>query len=111
MREDARSAGESAYRRIPFSLDWRPRMHKTVLFATTLLFLFGSAAFGNDKNKQKETLTLRALSYRAIPHQKTTYYTTQGYSNTTCYGSGADWGYSTTISMNCQTTTTPPQDI
>ena len=45
------------------------------------------------------------------PHEKTTHYRTQGYSDTTCYGSGTDWGYSTTINMNCQTTTTPPQDI
>jgi len=86
-------------------------MQKIILLGIALLFLAGPASLANDKNKQKESLVVRGLSYRAIPHQKTTYYRTQGYSDTTCYGSGTDWGYSTSISLNCQTTTTPPRDI
>src|SRR5260370_1437820 len=61
-------------------------------------------------DKQATTLRVRAVSYRAIPHETTSSYTTPGYSNTSCYGNGSDWGYITSISMNCQTVTTPPKE-
>lgn len=66
--------------------------------------------FAGQKH-ENATLTLRALAYRAIPHERTMHYRTSGHSNTSCYGSGTDWGYSTTINLNCSTVTTPPQDI
>ncbi len=86
-------------------------MRNTILLSMLLLLLTGQTSFADDKKKAKETLIVTALSYRAIPHQKTTYWRTQGSSNTTCYGSGTYWGYSTTINVNCQTTTIPPENI
>lgn len=79
------------------------------LFAGMLLVCVASAAPGGGNEKQ--TLTVRAVSYRAIPHERTAYYQTQGYSNTSCYGSGTDTGYWTNLNLNCQTVTTPPQTI
>jgi len=64
-----------------------------------------------SKEKDKQMPVVRAVSYRAIPHERTTYYQTQGYSNTGCYGSGTDIGYWTNLNLNCQTVTTPPQTI
>ena len=64
-----------------------------------------------SKEKDKQMLMVLAVSYRAIPHERTTYYQTQGYSNTSCYGSGTDTGYWTNLNLNCQTVTTPPQTI
>ncbi|MHB8501420.1 MAG: hypothetical protein ACYDCG_19820 [Candidatus Acidiferrales bacterium] len=58
---------------------------------------------------QKRNLQVTSLSYRAVPWQNTTYYRTQGQSNTDCYGSGTDYGYGSAVSMNCTTTTTPSQ--
>jgi hypothetical protein len=81
----------------------------TVALAVALLLMTGSGLSANDK--RKESLLVQAVSYRVIPLQKTRYFRTQGYSNTNCYGSGSDWGYSTAVTLHCQMTTTPPQDI
>lgn len=86
-------------------------MRKAVLLATSFSILCGLTYFASAKNRNKEKLIVRAVAYRAIPHERTMHYRTQGYSNTTCYGSGSDWGYSTNLNINCQTVTTPPQDI
>ncbi len=86
-------------------------MRKPILLAVAFLIFCALTCFPWAKNNDKEKLVVRALAYRAIPHERTTYYRTQGYSNTTCYGSGSDWGYSTSLNINCQTITTPPQDI
>src|SRR5262249_24585206 len=81
---------------------------KNVNLAIVFLALSGLSSFAGDK--QITTLRVRAVSYRAIPHETTTSYTTPGYSNTSCYGRGSDWGYMTSINMNCQTVTTPPKE-
>ncbi len=86
-------------------------MRRSIPVATLLLLLVCSGSSGKDKNAETATLTVRGVSYRAIPHERTTRYRTQGYSNTNCYGSGTDSGYWTNFSVNCQTVTTPPQDI
>ncbi|MGH9401731.1 MAG: DUF2846 domain-containing protein [Terriglobia bacterium] len=52
--------------------------------------------------------SMKAISYRAIPHESTTYLTIPGYSNTSCYGGGIDTGYWTSQNLNCQTVTRPP---
>src|SRR5205814_3474283 len=67
-------------------------------------------AGGRSKNAENE-LTMLALSYRVIPHQTTTYYQTPGYANTTCYGDGTTSGYLSTINVNCQTVSSPTQNI
>ena len=56
-------------------------------------------------------LSVRAVSYRAIPHETTGYYNTPGSSSTSCYGRGDDWGYWTTLRINCKTVSTPPATI
>jgi hypothetical protein len=81
------------------------------LIAVGFLIFCGLTCFAREKNNDKGKLAVSALAYRAIPHERTTYYRTQGYSNSTCYGSGTDWGYSTSLNINCQTITAPPQDI
>jgi hypothetical protein len=86
-------------------------MRRSVPVAVLLLLLVCLGISAKDKKAENATLTVRAVSYRAIPHERTTHYRTQGYSNTTCYGNGTDSGYWTSLSVNCQTVTTPPQDI
>jgi len=91
-----------------------PRTASLALIA--LLASLGFPALASDQ--QAATLTIRAVAYRLIPHERTTSYTTPGYSNSSCYGSGngtaTDWGYMTTINVNthtnCQTVTTPPHE-
>jgi hypothetical protein len=91
-------------------------MRRVTLSAIVLLALLGLPSFARDN--QATTLSVRAVAYRAIPHEATSSYTTPGYRNTYCYGSGngsaTDWGYMTTINMsfntNCQTVTTPPKE-
>ncbi len=75
--------------------------------ATIFVVLF-VPAFGEDGRSE---LLVHAVSYRVIPHETTAYYTKPGRSNTTCYGSGADWGYWTTLKVDCDTVTTPPSVI
>lgn len=91
-------------------------MKNRIVFATALLMLLGMpSSFARDK--QTATVVVHAVSYRAIPHQNTTYYTTPGHSDTSCYGSGSgtslNWGFMTSangsMSINCTTETTPPQ--
>jgi hypothetical protein len=90
-----------------FYIDIRTR--KTRPLATIALLAFvGLPSLAGDKLATK--FRVRAVSYRAIPHERTTSYTTPGYSNTNCYGRGSDWGYMTRINMNCQTVTTPPKE-
>lgn len=86
-------------------------MPKPITLAIAFLILCGVCQIALAKDNNKTGLVIRAVAYRAIPHERTTYYRTQGYSNTTCFGSGTDWGYLTTLNMNCQTVTTPPQEI
>jgi hypothetical protein len=69
------------------------------------------------RDRQAATILVRAVDYRAIPHEKTTYYTTAGRSDTSCYGrtsgTATNWGFMTDISLNtnvnCTTVTTPPE--
>jgi len=56
-------------------------------------------------------LSVRAVSYRAIPHEATGYYSTPGRSSTSCYGNGDDWGYWITLQIKCKTVSTPPATI
>ena len=73
-----------------------------------LLASVGLPALGSDQ--QEATLTIRAVAYRAIPHERTTSYTTPGYSSSSCYGTGNDWGYITSVNVNCHTVSTPPHE-
>jgi hypothetical protein len=86
-------------------------MRKPTSVAVAFFILCGLAQSTIAKDSNKEKLVVRAVAYRAVPHERTTYYRTQGYSNTTCYGSGSDWGYSTSLDINCQTVISPPQDV
>ena len=86
-------------------------MWKPFLLVVAFLILCWLTYFAWAKSNDKEKLVVHALAYRAIPHERTTYHRTQGYSDSTCYGSGSDWGYSTSLKINCQTITTPPQDV
>jgi hypothetical protein len=54
-------------------------------------------------------VTLTALSYRVVPHEYRSSYTTPGYSNSSCYGSGTYFGGMATANVSCSTVTTPPQ--
>ena len=62
-------------------------------------------------SKGNTSLQVRAVSYRAIPHEATAYYSTPGRSSTSCYGNRADWGYWTTLRVDCKTVSTPPATI
>src|SRR5882762_7210071 len=90
-----------------FYIDIHDRTHGLLPVMAILAFV-GLPSLAGDK--QATTLSVRAVSYRAIPHESTTSYTTPGYSSTNCYGRGSDWGYMTSINMNCQTVTTPPKE-
>src|SRR5260370_40730290 len=85
-------------------------MKKLGLFLATVI-LISSVFVLEGSGGEKQTLTVRALSYGGIPHERTSYYQTQGQSSTSCYGSVTDLRYSTSISLNCQTVTTPPENI
>jgi len=76
-----------------------------VIFCWFLVFATCSLAQKNIK----KTLTVRSVSYRAVPWENTTYYRTQGHSATDCYGSGTDYGYGSAVTVNCTTTTAPSQ--
>jgi hypothetical protein len=52
---------------------------------------------------------VKAVAYRVIPHERTSYYTIAGHSNTNCYGSGTYFGNSVSGTVDCSTVTTPPQ--
>jgi len=86
------------------------RMMITASLVITALLFFTVPAT-QSKHNDKQALVVQAVSYRAIPHERTAYYQTQGYSSTSCYGSGSDTGYWTNLNINCQTVTTPPQTI
>ena len=58
--------------------------------------------------RQTSTLTVRAVAYRAIPHERTSYFQTPGQSNTMCYGNSSDFGMWTNLNLNCNTVSTPP---
>lgn len=74
---------------------------------TALLCLSGLLCFA--RKDDKASMQLVAVGYRAIPHERTSYYHTQGYSNTTCYGSGTNWGYSSSATVNCSSVVSPPE--
>jgi len=78
------------------------------IFIIACWFLVFATASPAQKNIKK-TLTVRSVSYRAVPWENTTYYRTQGHSATDCYGSGTDYGYGSAVTLNCTTTTTPSQ--
>ena len=86
-------------------------MQKIRMSLAVTVLLFSLVPATQSKENDKQTLVVQAVSYRAIPHERTTYYQTQGYSSTNCYGSGTDTGYWTNLNLNCQTVTTPPQTI
>jgi hypothetical protein len=58
-----------------------------------------------------QSVQVTALANRVIPHVKTSVYHTNGYSNTSCYGSGTWNGNFGTASANCSTVSAPPRDI
>jgi hypothetical protein len=53
--------------------------------------------------------SVKAVAYRVIPHERTSYYTIAGHSNTSCYGNGTYFGNSVSGTVDCSTVTTPPQ--
>jgi len=62
---------------------------------------------GADPNGQTQ-LSVRTISYRAIPHERTAYLSLPGSSSTNCYGSATDSDFWTIIRTNCRTVTNPP---
>lgn len=72
-----------------------------------LLSAFGLFCFGAQK--KTTMLTVTAIAYRVIPHERTIEYQTAGNSNATCYGSGTYFGYTSYTAVNCSTITIPPQ--
>src|SRR5260370_8457610 len=81
-------------------------MKLATLLTTALMILSGRTSFAREK--QASNLTVRAVAYRAIPHERTSYFQTQGQSNTSCYGSSSDFGMWTNLNLNCNTVSTPP---
>jgi len=79
--------------------------HPTSL-AIALIALVGLPCLAAEK--RASTLTVTAVGYRAIPHERTSYFQTQGQSNTTCYGNSSDFGMWTNLNLNCNTVSTPP---
>jgi hypothetical protein len=73
-----------------------------VLYCVVPLTCFG-------KDKQAESLTVRAIRHDVRVNQSTYTYTTPARSSTNCTGSGTTIGNTTTASTNCQTTSTPAQ--
>jgi len=63
-------------------------------------------SYGADRG---QTMVMTGLSYRVIPHERTSTYQTPGASSTACWGSGTYWGLATNARINCSTVTTPPQ--
>jgi hypothetical protein len=72
-----------------------------------LLSAFGLFCLGAQK--KMTMLTVTATAYRVIPHERTIEDQTAGHSNTTCYGSGTYFGYTSYTAVNCSIITIPPQ--
>jgi hypothetical protein len=72
-----------------------------------LLSAFGLFCFGAQK--KMTMLTVTATAYRVIPHEGTIEDQAADDNNTTCYGSGTYFGYTSNTAVNCSTITTPPQ--
>ena len=81
-------------------------MKISILPMAALLALGGMVSLAKDK--QSTTISVRAVGYRAIPHERTSYIRTPGYSNTSCYGNSTDMGMWTNLNLNCSTVSTPP---
>jgi hypothetical protein len=77
-----------------------------ILSAVALVASLSLPSIAEEKEPTK--LWVRAMSYRAIPHEAKSLPSTPGSSNSTCYGSGSAAGYWATMNMNCQTLITPP---
>ena len=78
------------------------------VFRGLLLVTLLHTVFAAQPSEQG-TVIAKALAYRVIPHQRTTYFRTPGYSNTTCYGNGTYLGNSVSAVANCSTVSTPPE--
>jgi hypothetical protein len=81
-------------------------MKISILLMAALLALGGMVSLAKDKHST--ILSVRAVGYRAIPHERTSYIRTEGYSNTSCYGNASDVGMWTNLNLNCSTVSTPP---
>ncbi len=85
-------------------------MRPTLFWLLVLTLVVSLVPLGTAASDGAE-LSVRAISYRAIPHESTLYVNLPGSMNTSCYGSGTEWNYLTTISVNCKTVGTPPATI
>src|SRR5260370_37734140 len=85
-------------------------LKKPALFLATVT-LISSVFVLEGSGGEKQTLTVRALSYRAIPHERTAYYHSGGQRSTRCYAGGPYLADSTSFSLHCQTGTTQPENI
>ncbi len=57
-----------------------------------------------EKHRVRGSFRIVARAYRVIPGEQTTYLPGRpASSQTTCFGSGRDYGYSTSITLDCQT--------
>ena len=73
--------------------------------AAVLCVLSIPVSFAAGK-KGRDEFQVRALSYRAVPHESET-----SLSSPNCYGSGADSAFWATLRLNCGAMTTPPPPV
>jgi hypothetical protein len=81
-------------------------MMSRILSAAALVAGLSLPSIAEEKEPIK--LWVRAISYRAIPHEAKSPSSAVSSSNSTCYGSGSASGYWATMNLKCQTVVTPP---
>src|ERR1700722_8950009 len=81
-------------------------MAKRIILVAALCALVVLAAFAgpfSSNKKDRRELEVRAISYRAFPHENLNASTFA-----TCYGAGVDSPFWTTLRLTCPAMTTPP---
>src|SRR5690242_16233507 len=79
------------------------------LITGVLLMLSVVSLICAANGKEKQKVTVRAVSHASQVNERTSTYTTPGTSNTNCTGVGTTVGSTTTATANCQTVSTPAQ--
>lgn len=73
----------------------------------TTILLLGASLLCSAK--EKNFVSVRAITHSSQVNERTSTYTTPGTSNTNCSGIGTTLGNTTTATANCQTYSTPAQ--
>lgn len=84
-------------------------MHNGTSGIQKLLAVFFLPLLSLAGDHRQPDLTIQAVAYRVIPHERVGYYTVPGHSTSTCYGAGAVMGDNASWNASCYGSTTPAQ--